>query len=545
MPAPVHARSLVPAALLAAVAMSVVVESRAADDAPVGAPQPRILCPDRAGPVALGSAQWNGWGRDVENTRYQSEPALRAADIPKLALKWSFGYPGTSVSGQPSIADGRLFVASATGRIYALDAKTGCTYWTYDAQAGVRTAISIAELAAVKAVRPKKAKRGKTNAHLDVQKPPSAAFFGDDKGAIYALDAERGTLLWKTQVDDHPTARIQASPTLYKDRLYVAVGSSETESAADPQSACCTFRGSVAALDMANGRIVWKTYTVADEPRSVTSGAAGAPQFGPSGVPIVASPTIDANRGAVYAATGAARNGGDLPLADAVIALNLSDGALRWAKPLSSQAHGPAEFDAAPILRNLASGKQVILAGQRSGAVYGLDPDHAGEILWQVSAADEKVTEGVVWGAAADHHSLYVALSGQAAEPATLGGSLTSLDIRTGGRRWQTRAPTVACSWSGGEKCPHAQAQAVTVIPGAAFSGSMDGHFRAYSTIDGKILWDYDTAKDFVTVNQIKASGGSLDQGGATIVNGVVYVNSGSAQGQPGNALLAFSVDGK
>jgi polyvinyl alcohol dehydrogenase (cytochrome) len=193
----------------------------------------------------------------------------------------------------------------------------------------------------------------------------------------------------------------------------------------------------------------------------------------------------------------------------------------------------------------LASGKQVILAGQRSGLIYSLDPDHGGDILWQTNAADGSVG-GLEWGAAADHHSLFVALSGLAAAPENPSGSLTAIDIKTGAKRWHTAAPTPKCAW-GEQGCSHAQAQAVTVIPGAAFSGSMDGHLRAYSTIDGKILWDTETAKDFATVNGVKASGGSLDQGGATIVNGVVYVNSGYAQrtGQPGNVLLAFSVDGK
>jgi len=118
--------------------------------------------------------------------------------------------------------------------------------------------------------------------------------------------------------------------------------------------------------------------------------------------------------------------------------------------------------------------------------------------------------------------------------------------MKTGIRRWFTPSPTPACTW-GAQACSHAEAQAVTVIPGAAFSGSLDGHLRAYSTIDGKILWDYETAKDYVTVNGTKAAGGSLDQGGATIVNGVLYINSGYGQrsGQPGNVLLAFSVDGK
>jgi polyvinyl alcohol dehydrogenase (cytochrome) len=108
--------------------------------------------------------------------------------------------------------------------------------------------------------------------------------------------------------------------------------------------------------------------------------------------------------------------------------------------------------------------------------------------------------------------------------------------MKTGVVRWSAPAPQPACAWGG--DCWHAQAQAVTVMPGVAFSGSMDGHLRAYSTIDGKILWDFDTAKAFQTQNGVRASGGPLDHGGATVVNGSVYINSG-------NALLAFSVDAK
>ncbi|HKN09015.1 MAG TPA: PQQ-binding-like beta-propeller repeat protein, partial [Pseudomonadota bacterium] len=207
---------------------------------------------------------------------------------------------------------------------------------------------------------------------------------------------------------------------------------------------------------------------------------------------------------------------------------------------------GAGEFQSAPILRTPTSGRQLILAGQRSGTVYALDPDRAGEILWQRKLADGKAAGGIEWGAAADHHNLYAALSGLTADPSDTSGSLTAIDLNTGALRWQTLAPSTMCAW-GAQACSHAQAQAVTVIPGVAFSGSMDGHLRAYSTIDGKILWDYETAKDFATVNGVHASGGSLDQGGAIIVNGVLYVNSGYGQraGQPGNVLLAFSVDGK
>ena len=547
MPAPVYPRSLVSLLFAAACALT-----NAAAAAPSSDAVPdRIYCAESAGPVALGSAQWNGWGRGVENTRYQPEPAIRASDVPKLALKWAFGYPGPAVAGQPTVVDGRVFVTSSAGRVYSLDSKTGCIYWTYDAPAGVRTAISIGELGPPKKLpQPMNSKQKRGLAHLDVRKAPSAVFFGDDRGAVYALDAQRGTLLWKTQVDAHPMARIQAAPTLYQDRLYVAVASSEPGAARDVSYACCTFRGSVAALDMASGRVLWKSYLVNEEPRPYGKTLAGIQEFGPAGVPVLASPTVDIDRGLVYVATGRSYTSIEQPLADAIVAFSLTDGSLRWAKRPAPEGAAAAGFDSSPILRTLGNGKQVILAGQRSGLIAGLDPDRAGEVLWQTKISEGQAVGGVEWGAAADHRNLYAALSGLTTEPPGMSGSLSALDLKTGAKRWQSLAPTPECSW-GAQGCAHAQAQAVTVIPGVVFSGSMDGHLRAYSIIDGKILWDTETAKDFATVNGVKASGGSLDQGGPTIVNGVVYVNSGSGPrdgarvGQPGNVLLAFSVDGK
>ena len=397
--------------------------------------------------------------------------------------------------------------------------------------------------------KPKKGKRGRIDAHLDVLKPPSAAFIGDDKGAVYALDAERGTLLWKTQLETDASARILGAPTIYQNRLYVAVGSSEPGGEVrNASSACCTFRGSVAALDIATGRVAWKTYLLSEEPRPM-AGAGGAQRLGPAGVAVAGAPTVDSARGLVYVATGDSFNPALQPTADGVVALDLSSGQVRWSKqllPSASEGTGAArEFTSSPILRPLTGGRQVLLVGQRSGEVYGLDPERSGEVLWQWSGAENKTLGGIESGMAADHRSVYVAISGLSAEPSNPTGSLVAIDMKTGVRHWQTAAPTVACSWPSVSTCAHGQAQAVTVIPGAAFSGSMDGHLRAYSTIDGKILWDYDTAKDFATVNRVKAGGGSLDQGGATIVNGVVYVNSGSERGDPGNVLLAFSVDGK
>jgi polyvinyl alcohol dehydrogenase (cytochrome) len=518
---------------------------------PASAPTAPVhtYCAEKDTPIALGSAQWNGWGHGSDNTRYQPEPAIRATDVPKLALKWAFGYAGSAGGGQPTLVDGRLFVASAAGRIYSLDANSACIYWTYDAAAGVHTSISIAELSATRRGAPsKQTKMGRhkmTNAHLDVIKAPCAALFGDDKGAVYALDAQSGALLWKTQVDSHPLARIEGS-MLHLARLYVSVGSSESESARDPGYGCCTFRGSVAALDVASGHVEWKSYLVAEEPQAVSS-AGGAARFAPAGVPAVGAPTVDVARSLLYVATGdSADPTRPQPLADAVVALGLMDGKVQWSRQLPSPQAGLERLEGPPVLRTPATGRDTILASQRSGMVFALDPEHAGEVLWQLQASAPDAPGGISPGAAADHRSLYVPLSGREALPPNDAGSLTAVDIKAGTRRWHIASPTPACSWGEATACSHAQAQPVTVIPGAAFSGSMDGHLRAYSTIDGKILWDYDTAKDYRTVNQINGTGGSLQAGGASIVNGVVYVNSGAAdEGQPGNVLLAFSVDGK
>jgi polyvinyl alcohol dehydrogenase (cytochrome) len=483
-------------------------------------------CAKPAGPVAIGAAQWNGWGQDLDNSRYQSEPAMRAVDVTKLAVKWAYGIGGNASFGQPAVVDGRLFVTSSAGRVYSLDSSTGCTYWTFDAAAATRTGVSIGELS-----RPPKAVRLKRTmaklAHLDVVKGPSAAFFGDDGGTVYALDAQKGTLLWRVQVDTHPLARIAATPTAYQNRLYVAVSSGEEAKAASPDYPCCTFRGSVVALDMATGHVLWKTYTITDAARPTGTNAAGLQGFGPAGAAISTSPTIDAKRNAVYVGTGNSFGGARAPMADAVVALDLIDGSVRWVEQPQAEGNaGAAGFGGAVILRTLPDGSPIILAAQDSGIVSGLDPDRAGEIRWQSKANDAAVAGGEL-NTAADHRNLYVASSP---------GDLATLDIRTGARRWHVPFPSPACAGTD-QSCSHAPASAMAVMPGIAFSGSMDGHLRAYSSIDGKVVWDFDTARDFQTVNRLSARGGSLRDGGAAIVDGIVYV--------PGNVLLALSVNGK
>ncbi len=179
-------------------------------------------------------SEWNGWGVDQSNTRFQTNPGgLTAATAPKLALKWAFGFPfGNSAYGQPSVVGDRVFVGADTGFVYALDAATGCVHWSYRARAGVRTALTIG---------------AGDDAHRFL------AYFGDIKGNVYAVDAESGAEVWTARVDTHPVARVTGAPKLAAGRLFVPLSSLEESGAGNPSYPCCTFRGGVAAYDARTG----------------------------------------------------------------------------------------------------------------------------------------------------------------------------------------------------------------------------------------------------------------------------------------------------
>ena len=484
---------------------------------------------------------WNGWGNDSSNSRFQNAKAagLSAADVPKLTLKWAFGFPGaTAASGQPTVAAGRVFVGNVNGMVYSLDAKTGCTHWTFKADGGVRTAITVAQLA--------------VNGT-----PRTVAMFGDIRANAYAIDAQSGTQIWKTKVDDHAMARVTGAPSFHNGRLYVPVASIEEVAGARPNYECCTFRGSVVALDAATGKQLWKTYMM-DEPKIAGKNSAGTPQWKPAGAAIWSSPTIDTAKNAIYVATGNAYTTPAAPTSDAVVALDMTTGAIRWVQqatpddtfvigckpgvaPCPDEVGPDFDFGNAPILRTLPGGRRVLSLGQKSGMVWGLAPDENGKVLWQYRAGKGSMLGGIEWGSAADDQNIYVPVSDVLA-PSEQAGGLHAVRLATGERVWHTPAPPLSCTVGAG--CTGAQSAPVSVMPGVVFSGSIDGHFRAYSTTDGKIIWDFNTMQPFETVNGVKAQGGSLDAAGPVIAGGMVYTNSGYGQwrGKPGNVLLAFGL---
>jgi len=519
-------------------------------------PLPQSMCEPRTGDFAnrLAGAAWNGWGVNKTNSRYQDGAAagFTAAQVPRLKLKWAFGFPGdVAADAQPTVVGGRVFVGSQSGNVYALDAATGCIHWYFAAAASVRAAVTVG--------------RVDTNSGSK-----NLAFIGDRNGNVYAVEAATGTLLWKTRVDDHPVARVTGSPVFHEGRLYVPVASGEETAGARSDYECCRFRGSVVALDGASGRQIWKTYTIADEARPTKKNKVGTQMWGPSGAPIWSSPVVDVNRKALYVTTG--DNYSDPPSAtsDAFLAFDLESGKVLWSRQTTTadawntacrledktncpESAGPDfDFASPPILVTLAGGRRALVAGQKSGVVYAVDPDRDGAMLWQTRVGKGGINGGVQWGSAADQSNVYVALSdigritipnSQATEPdPKVGGGLFALSLENGERAWYTAPPPCGAR----KRCSPAQSAAVSAIPGVVFSGSVDGHLRAFSTVNGAMLWDVDTVGTHRTVNEVPARGGSLNGPGPAIVGGMVFVESGYASnGIPGNVLLAFSVDGK
>lgn len=485
------------------------------------------------------SPSWDGWGGDPKNSRFQPAKAagLNRDNFKNLKLKWAFGFPGAAATfGQPTSYQGRLYVGSEDGNVYALDSATGCLWWRFKASATVKTAISIGNQG-------------------------TAAFFGDTNGFVYALKASDGSVLWKTHPDPHPAARITGSPLLVGERLFVPISSGEEGAAADPNYPCCTFRGNITALDIANGKQVWKAYTLTEEPKPTRKSAQGVQYWGPSGAAVWSVPTADLKRRVIYVATGNNYSGPSTASSDAVIAFDLRSGKKLWSRQFTPddlwnagcvaekkdncpQQHGDDyDFGAPPMLVSLKSGRDILLLAQKSGIVYALDPDSHGRVLWKTRIGKGGPLGGIEWGGAADHRYGYFTLSDYDFDNPLVGGGVFALDLRNGKQVWYAPPPKPACLGQFG--CSPAQMAPPTLISGVLLAGSLDGHLRAYDTRDGTVVWDFDTAQDFRTTNGVKAHGGSLNGAGPAVVSGMVYVNTGYTNALAGNVLLAFSTNPK
>jgi polyvinyl alcohol dehydrogenase (cytochrome) len=535
-------------------------------------PTKDVMCASNP-PLMPGKSDWTSWGIDDANTHYQKAGGLKAADVPKLKLKWAFSIRGGSYSQPTVLGDWLFFVVRGDG-FYAIDAKTGCVHWHLP-DVTSRT----------------------TPAIIKSNTAPSGymTVVGVANRQVQAYDLQDGKALWTSpSLEDHKSAGITGSPIVSGNQVFVPLTSGEEGAGTQPTYRCCSFRGSVVSLDLATGKPQWKTYVITEPMHDLGKNPQGTVLQGPAGGAIWSAPTVDAKKGIVYVATGDSYTTADTKGDDAIVAMDMKTGKIKWSTQVTKDDNfivgctqinhsvncpdpgGPDyDFGNPPIIFKLASGKQVILSGQKSGIAYGMDAD-TGKVLWKTGVGTGGSLGGIEWGMAADDKRLYVPNSdiiglmdeyrrprGEAllsVKPPPSKPGLTALDPATGKVIWHVDAPKAPCKYFGDRSrdrtpnspCLNAQSAAITVIPGAVFSGTADGWFRAYDPATGKIIWEYSTtAQQYDTLNGIKNQpGGGIDSMGPVVAGGVVYTFSGyggaaNTGGNPRNVLLAFSVDGK
>ena len=487
-----------------------------------------------------------GWGVSRDNRRHfdNSITSLRGEDLPKLELKWAFAFPDAiRARSQPATAGGALYVGSQNGTVFALDQASGCIRWTFSTVAEVRTGIVVSP--------------------WQGEKVNPLLYFGDLVGNVYAVDAVTGKLAWRDRPEDHPSLTLTAAPALYQGRLYVPMSALEVTAAADPAYACCTFRGGVAVYDAASGKKLWIGYTIDEEPRVVGKNAVGTDRIAPSGAPIWGTPVIDTKRGVMYVGTGENYSSPANDTSDAIIALSLDDGHIVWKQQMTAgdawnmgceteekincpPENGPDyDFGAATILATDSSGRDIVLAGQKSGEVFGLDPDAGGKLLWRNKLGRGGIQGGVHFGMAVTGDTLFVPMSdfdGGPRWPGIARPGMFAVDIKTGKQLWFTETTDIC---AGRDYCQPGLSAAASAIDGAVVGGAMDGHLRAYDATTGKVIWDLDTAVPFTTLNGEKSHGGSFGGAAGPVFKGnMMFLSSGYGIyfHMPGNVLLAYGL---
>ena len=482
----------------------------------------------------------DGWGIDPKNHRLQRDTSLSAGNAGTLELKWTYGYANDKPRSWPLVSPDTIFIGDTGVGLVALDRTTGCTRW----------------------VRPHDGEIGSAILPATINDAPALIYTDRNKG-IFAVSATNGELVWHSIVSHNPVPMYSGTPLVDAGTLYVPMSSLEIGLSINPLYGCCTTSGGMAAIDIETGKEKWYRPTI-DRPAEVT----GKRWFfieekGPSGAPVWGAPMLDAKRGTILFGSGQNYSHPTTNTSDAIIALETSSGEVRWimqatendayniacsfpGHPNCPVPTGPdIDFGAPPMLVNTAQG-ELVIAGQKSADMYGLNPD-TGEIVWRNRLGSGGALGGVHWGLAANETAglIFVPISDIATYSAEgeAAPGLFALDSATGEVRWQHKRES-RCE---GHHCHGGLSSAITATPTVVVVGSLDGYVEVIDSATGELLWQFDTWRNFTTVNGVETKGGAIDAHGPMVAGNQVIISSGyNSFGQAaGNALLVFEVAGE
>ena len=514
------------------------------------------------GALTVESGFEDNWGFGAGNRRsIDTGASIAAANVADLALKWSLAIPGaTEMRSQPVAANGILFLGTANGNVLAIDQDSGCIHWRFAADSSIRSSLN-----------------------LDTTSDGKATlFFADDLGTVYAITANRGLLRWKTSLRWFPVSIISGSLAFHEDRLFVPISSFETALAGSDAYPCCRSHGGVVALDATNGQTIWDYHTTS-QAMAISETSAGTDVWGPSGAAVWTTPTVDVRRGRIYIGTAQNMSPPATKTSDAVIALDIETGKRVWSfQALAGdiwnvachlggancpEKPGPDfDFGGAITLTQNARGKDVIVAGQKSGQVYALDPDNKGAVLWRQRLSMGTSNGGIHWGVATNGETVWATVAdpprrreGYVPRP-----GVYALGLSDGKLRWSlpvergcdfdpANTPRVGlaqmletgpanpwpdCSFYYGHSAAPLHAN------GVLYAGALDGKLRILDAESGKVLRIIDTKRSYAADNGIEGHGGAIDLSGVVVDGRRLFVYSGYGMfGQmPGNVLLAYEL---
>jgi len=483
---------------------------------------------------------------DGNNPRHleAAQAGLSTADLSNLELAWVVAFPDTSgLRAAPVIIGSTIFYsATDSGRVFALDTNSGCAKWVYEADSRLRSSLAYSEIDDLRML-----------------------VFSDSGGMVHTVDAKTGELIWIASGQaSNNQGMLTGTPVIHEDKIIVPVSGSGVITGGNPNYECCENHGAVTALSVHTGEKLWEYHTMPAAEYTGQLSSTGVKQRGPSGAPIWTTPTIDAKRGQVYVTTGENTSHPTTNTSDAIIALDIETGEANWVFQalendmwnFGCSARGPNciiledtnsvdfDFGGPAILVGTDEG-ELLIAGQKSGDLWALNPE-TGALVWNQRVGEGTALGGNHWGIATDSERAFMTIN----DPGGMNGNsrpgLYSYFVGTGEPSWFYEAQP-ECNDRRSERlrrCESLYGFSATPlsVDGAVITGGLDGRLFVFNSGSGELIFQYDTVKDYETVNGVEGYGGSIDSHSIAAGSGMVFVGSGYGQFRqvPGNVLLAF-----